>query len=87
MQRANIAPTNFRASCYAARVVENTTRHLTTNIAGLSVIHPVVMVNGRKFRALLDSTASQSYVSSTLVELIGACVVRIGTYLVAMLLA
>ena len=61
---------------------------LTTNIAGSSVIHPVVMVdvNGRKFRALLDSGASQSYVSSTLIDLIGARVVRSGTRRVATLL-
>lgn len=61
---------------------------LTTNIAGLSVIHLVVIVdvNGRKFRALLDSGASQSYVSSTLIDFIGAHVVRSGTRHVATLL-
>lgn len=55
---------------------------LTTNIAGSSVIHPVVMVdvNGRKFRALFDSGGSQANVSSTLIDLVGACVVRSGTH-------
>ena len=44
---------------------------LTTNNAGSAVIHPVVIVgvNGRKFRALLDGGASQSYVSSALIDL------------------
>lgn len=61
---------------------------LKTNIAGSSVIHLVVIVdvNGRKFRAHLDSGASQSYVSSTLIDLIGAHVVRSGTRRVATLL-
>ena len=61
---------------------------MTANIAGLSVIHPVVMVdvNGRKFRALLDSGASQSYVSSTLNDLIGARVARSGMRRMATLL-
>ena len=61
---------------------------LTANIAGPSVIHPVVMVdvNGRKFRGLLDCGASQSYVSSTLIDLIGARVVRSGTRRVATLM-
>ena len=61
---------------------------LTTNIAGTSVIYPVVIVdvNGRKFRTLLDSGASQSYVSSTLIDLIGARVVGSGTCRVATLL-
>ena len=60
---------------------------LTTNITGSSVIHPVVIVdvNSRKFRALLDSGVSQSYVSSTLIDLIGARVVRSGTRRGAML--
>ena len=47
----------------------------------------MVDVNGRKFRALLDSGASQSYVSSTLIDLIGARVVRSGTRRVATLLS
>ena len=46
----------------------------------------MVDVDGRKFRALLDSGASQSYVSSTLIDLIGARVVRSGTRRVATLL-
>ena len=60
---------------------------LTTNITGSSVIHPVVIVdvNSRKFCALLDSGVSQSYVSSTLIDLIGARVVRSGTRCGAML--
>ncbi len=45
----------------------------------------MVDVNGRKFLALLDSGASQSYVSSTLIDLIGARV-RSGTGRVATLL-
>ena len=61
---------------------------MTTNIAGSSVIHPVVIVdvNGRKLHALLDSGASQSYVLSTLIDLIEARVVRSGTRRVATLL-
>ena len=61
---------------------------LTTNIMESSVIHPVVIVDvcGHKFRALLDSGASHSYVSSTLINLIGARVVRSGTRRVATLL-
>ena len=61
---------------------------LTTNVIGSSVVHPVIMVNvnGRKFRALLDSGASHSYVSSTLIELINARAVKCGTRRVATLL-
>lgn len=60
---------------------------MTTNIAGFSVIHLVVMVdvNGRKFCALLNSGASQSYVSSTLIDLIGPPVVKSGTCCMALL--
>ena len=59
-----------------------------TNLVGSSVVCPVVMVdvNGRKFRALLDSGATHSYVSSTLNDLIGARVVKGGTRHVATLL-
>ena len=55
---------------------------------GSSVIHPVVIVDvcGHKFRALLDSGASQSYVSSTLVDLTRAHAVKSGTRRVATLL-
>ena len=61
---------------------------LTTNVIGSSVVHPVIIVNvnGRKFRALLDSGASHSYVSSTLIELINAHAVKCGTRRVATLL-
>ena len=61
---------------------------MTTNIAGWSVIHPVVIVdvNDRKFCALLDSGAGESYVSSTFIDLIGARVVWSGTRRVATLL-
>ena len=45
-----------------------------------------VDVNDQKFHALLDSGASQSYVSSTLIDLIGARVVRSATRRVATLL-
>ena len=43
-------------------------------IGDSSVIHPVVVINmgGFKFRALLVSGASHSYVSSTAIELIKA---------------
>ena len=46
-----------------------------------SVVHPVVIVqiNGRKFRALLDSGASNSFISQTLVNLIGAQAVKTST--------
>lgn len=61
---------------------------MTTNIVGLSVVHPVVIVEdgGQKFRALLDSGASHSYVSSTLIELTHARAVKSGTRRVAKLL-
>ena len=61
---------------------------LTANIMGSSVIHPVVIVDvcGHKFRALLDSGASHSYVSSTLVELTRVQADKSGTRLVATLL-
>jgi predicted aspartyl protease len=44
-------------------------------------VHPVVIVqiNGRKFRALLDSGASNSFISQTLVNLIGAQAVKTST--------
>ena len=60
----------------------------TTNVVGSSVIHPgfVVKVNGHKFHALLDSGASHSYVSSTLIHLIRARAVKSGTRRVATLL-
>ena len=43
-----------------------------SQIGKSAVIHPVVVVivNGNKFRALLDSGASHSYVSSTFVGLV-----------------
>jgi hypothetical protein len=46
-----------------------------------SVVHPVVIVqiNGRKFRALLDSGASNSFISQTLVNLVGAQAVKTST--------
>ena len=61
---------------------------LATNIIGSSVIHPVVIVDvyGHKFRALLDSGASHSYVSSTLIDLTRARTVKSGTRSVATLL-
>ena len=60
----------------------------TTNVVRSSLIHPVVVVkvNGHKFRALLDSGASHSYVSSTLINLIRARAVKSGTRRVATLL-
>ena len=48
---------------------------MTANLIGdSSVIHPVVVINmgGCKFRVLLDSGASHSYISSTAIELIKA---------------
>ena len=90
---ANKCPSNL--SCRMCRRRHHTSlcqqaseTSLTTNIAGSSVIHPVVIVdvNGRKFHALLDSGTSQSYVLSTLIDLIGARVVRSGTRRVATLL-
>lgn len=44
------------------------------NIGNTAVIHPVVVVKigGFKFRALLDSGASHSYASSTVIDLINA---------------
>lgn len=55
---------------------------------GSSVIHPVVIgdVCGHKFRALLDSRASHSYVSSTLINLTRARTVKSGMRSVATLL-
>ena len=60
----------------------------TTNVVGSSVIPPgfVLKVNGHKFHALLDSGASHSYVSSTLIDLIRARAVKNGTRRVATLL-
>ena len=70
--------------CQQASVDPN----LTANIVGSSVIHPVVIVNvcGHKFCALLDSGASHSYMSSTLVELTRVQAVKSGTRRVATLL-
>ena len=61
--------------------VESSEPSLTTNIVGSSVVHPVVIfeVGGQKFRALLDSRASHSYVSSTSIELTHARAVKSGT--------
>ena len=68
--------------------VESSEPSLTTNIVGSSVVHPVVIVEvgGQKFRALLDSGASHSYVSSTLIEHTRARAVKSGTRRVATLL-
>ena len=51
---------------------------LTANVINASVVHPVVIVQikGRKFRALLDSGASNSFVSETLVNLVGGQAVK-----------
>ena len=51
---------------------------LTANVSDTTVVHPVVIVKvkGLKFRALLDSGASHSYVSSTLVDLVKATPVK-----------
>lgn len=56
---------------------------MTTNVGNGAVVHPVVVVEigGRKFRALLDSGASHSYVSSTLIDLIRARAVKTNTTL------
>ena len=85
----------FNCACRVCRkrhhtsICEQTSEpSLTTNVIGSSVVHPVIMVNvnGRKFRAILDSGASHSYVSSTLIELINARAVKCGTRRVATLL-
>lgn len=59
--------------------------NLAANIVGSSVIHPVVIVDvcGQKFRTLLDSGASHSYESSTLIELTRVQTVKSGTCCVA----
>ena len=68
--------------------VESSEPSLTANVVGSSVVHPVVIVEvgGQKFRALLDSGASHSYVSSTLIEHTRARAVKSGTRRVATLL-
>lgn len=61
---------------------------MTANYIGnTAVIHPVVVVkiNGYKFRALLDSGASHSYISSTAIELINARPKSTGLRQIAML--
>ena len=61
---------------------------MTANLTGdSSVIHPVIVITmgGYKFRALLDSDASHSYVSSTAIELIKAKVKSMSLRQIAML--
>ena len=61
---------------------------MTANFVGAStVVHPVVVVriNGYKFRALLDSGASHSYASSTVIKLIGAKCKSVGVRQIVML--
>ena len=60
----------------------------TANLSGdSSVIHPVIVITmgGYKLRALLDSDASHSYVSSTAIELIKAKVKSMSLRQIAML--
>ena len=61
---------------------------LTTDVGKTTVVHPVVLVqiNGRKFRALLDSGASHSYVSSTVTDLTHARAVGSNTRRIATLM-
>ena len=61
---------------------------MTVNVGKAAVVHSVVIVEigGRKFRALLDSGASHSYVSSTLVDLTRARAARRSTRRIATLM-
>ena len=61
----------------------------TASLNKTSVIHPVVLIkiNGQTFRVLLDSGASHSYVSSTLIEKIKARPVKVGTRRIATLMS
>ncbi len=61
----------------------------TASLNKTSVIHPVVLIkiNGQTFRALLDSGASHSYVSSTLIEQIKAHPVKTSTRRIATLMS
>ncbi|CAB4042903.1 Hypothetical predicted protein, partial [Paramuricea clavata] len=61
----------------------------TASINKTSVIHPVVLIkiNGQTSRSLLDSGASHSYASSTLIEQIKARPVKTSTRRIATLMS
>ena len=63
-------------------------RNGPNKLSPTTVIHPVVVVKvgGMKFRALLDSGASHSYVSARLVELTQASEVKRETRRIATLM-
>ena len=67
----------------------NSGTSFTASINKTSVIHPVVLIkiNGQTFRALLDSGASHSYASSTLIEQIKARPVKTSTRRIATLMS